>query len=192
MHYVLTIGSDLKDGNGFFIEEMKQRKEYKSTNDRSLSKIGDGDTLYVSAHGVWDPDTGRSERLIEKFKDRLDAKKAYDWLVKKNLPNARFKLKIFACFSAGAATPEGMLQEDLASTFAGKLSLMMRGSHSLVTVYGYLNELKLSTLGPDKHKLGGALPDNEGLARRAKDARVEFPAGGGTPIVRWDVAASDD
>lgn len=182
MHYVLIASSDLKEGGTIFIDQKSRSKPYTTISDRGFAKLQDGDTLYLSTHGIWSESTGRSTGEIQKGSQDLDAAATYKWLCEKKLPNRAFKLKIFACFSAGRTTADGRLQENLDETFAGKLSALMRVSHSKVTVYGYINEVMFSNQ-MDGHKTGGRQPNTD-LARRASQARVQFNSDG-TTEQRW-------
>jgi hypothetical protein len=176
MHHILVLNNDLRSGVQSYIDT-KGPKRYQKIAASGLSKIKEGDILYVSAHGYHSKDEKSALNEIQTNKEDMKPDRFCEYLIQNKLPNVGMKLKIFACFSAGLTQSDSDTL-NINKSFAGQVASLLHKTHNQITVYGYLEELKF---GPvlDGHKSGGTrLNDPKRALFRAKDKRYEFALDG--------------
>jgi len=179
MHHILVLSNDLREGvDNFVSTKSLERKKYQRITAAGIPKIKEGDVLYISAHGYHSKD--EKSALNEIQTSRLGDMKPdefHEFLIKSKLPNVLMKLKIFACFSAGLTLADGDTI-NVNQSFAGQVASLLHKTHDKITVYGYLDELKLGAV-VNGHKSGGTrLNDPAKAGFRAKDRRYEFALDG--------------
>jgi hypothetical protein len=175
-HWIYALGNPelLAKAREWERRKRKQGKSYSSIEaDREgvsgprLTKVGNGDVLYVYADAV------REGRIGDR---RWDAAQLAAHLRAEGLDPGHCSLKIFASFSGDSGG---------SACFAQELYEAMRPLYPHLIVFGFRG--KVDTEGFDGHKTAGlgeterlgSLTREEWLGRRARarDNRVQFPPG---------------